>query len=77
MTVIRWYSYYTFHFFFPCGSFPVFVFAYSRISLSIPLYNFFVVVTVHTFLMHTPLLMSTPVSALPVGNYGFVCVEFC
>jgi hypothetical protein len=50
---------------------------HSYILLLIPFYNFFFVVTVHTSFIHTQLLMSTPVSALPVDNYGFVCVEFC
>jgi hypothetical protein len=62
--------------FFLYGSYHVFflrIFLYFTIL--IPFYNFFVA-AVHTLFIHTPLLISTPVSALPVGNYGFVCVEF-
>jgi hypothetical protein len=45
-------------------------------TILIPFHNLFFVVTVHTFFIHTPMLMSIPVSTLSVGNYGHHAVTF-
>jgi hypothetical protein len=46
----------------------IFLRVFLYFTIMIPFYNFFFVVTVHTFLLHTALLMFT----LPFRNYGFV-----